>query len=128
MPNISLLAWGFILLGVLGFLGTATWRIYDAGRTEVYAEWERVNAAQREAEAKRAGGASAGLEKDRGKNRIVYRTITESVEKIVDRPVYSNICMDDDGLRLLTAAVRGEAADPAELDGAVSRLNSPGGR
>lgn len=35
------------------------------------------------------------------------RTTVREVEKIIDRPVYLNECLDDDGLRIINAAIRG---------------------
>lgn len=56
----------------------------------------------------RAVQASEELEAVRGKTEIKYRTITKEVEKIVDRPVYSGVCFDDDGVRLANSALRPE--------------------
>lgn len=50
---------------------------------------------------------SQELEDERSKNKVVYKTITREVEKIVDRPVYSNICWDSDGVRLYNDALKG---------------------
>lgn len=62
---------------------------------------ERERAAQN-----RAIEASRELEHARSKTEIKYRTITKEVEKLVDRPVYSNVCFDADGLRLANEALR----------------------
>lgn len=45
--------------------------------------------------------ASTGFENKRATNEVRYRTVTVTVEKVVDRPVYINQCIDDDGLRAL---------------------------
>lgn len=45
--------------------------------------------------------ASTGFEEKRTANEVRYRTVTVTVEKVVDRPVYINQCIDDDGLRIL---------------------------
>lgn len=50
---------------------------------------------------------SLELEDERRKNKVVYRTITKEVEKIIDRPIYSNQCFDDDGVRLYNDALKG---------------------
>ena len=57
----------------------------------------------------KALAASQELEAVRGKTEIKYRTITKEVEKIVERPSYSSVCFDADGLRLANAALRPEA-------------------
>jgi hypothetical protein len=51
------------------------------------------------------------LEKDNARSHTVFRTITQQVDKIIDRPVFRNICLDDDGLRLANAALSGVAAE-----------------
>lgn len=61
---------------------------------------EREQAAIRQ-----ANDAATQLEKAHAKIEIKYRTITKEVEKVVDRPVYIGKCMDDDGLRLVNAAL-----------------------
>lgn len=66
---------------------------------------------QRQAEIIQASNASAGFQHDNAKAQIVYRTITEEVEKIVDRPVYTGQCFDADGLRLANLALAGVPAD-----------------
>lgn len=35
------------------------------------------------------------------------KTIIKEVEKVVDRPIYSNVCFDYDGLRLANEAISG---------------------
>jgi len=42
------------------------------------------------------------------------RVIVREVVKLVDRPVYSNVCLDGDGLRLINAAKRGDAIQPTQ--------------
>lgn len=53
--------------------------------------------------------AATTFEKGRTHVETVYQTITETVETIVDRPVYQQQCFDDDGLR----AIRDAAAETA---------------
>lgn len=56
----------------------------------------------------------------KAKRGVVYETITKTVDKLVDRPVYRNVCIDDDGLRQINAALAGHpAADPGEPAAAV---------
>lgn len=55
--------------------------------------------------------AATTFEKGRTRVETVYQTITETVETIVDRPVYRNVCLDPDGLRALQRSI-GETATP----------------
>lgn len=47
--------------------------------------------------------------------RVIYKT----VEKIVDRPIYRNVCIDDDGLSEINKAVN--AYDPKQSASALSK-------
>lgn len=47
------------------------------------------------------------LDAERKKTKIVYRTITQQIEKIVDRAIYRNDCFDSDGIRLYNDALNG---------------------
>lgn len=42
--------------------------------------------------------AGENYEKAKEKERVQYKVVTETIERIVDRPVYSNICIDEDGI------------------------------
>lgn len=66
-----------------------------------------------EAEKKRdkaSYGASVTFEKGRTQVETRYQTITETIEKIVDRPIYRNVCLDPDGLQALRNAAAETAA------------------
>lgn len=83
-------------------------------RAEAAAQKE-ADAAAYQAKAIELNQVSAELEQARNDRKIVYRTITKQVEKIVDRDVYRNTCVDDDGLRAINAALAGHtsAGEPA---------------
>lgn len=71
-------------------------------------------------ELKAANEAGEMLETENVKERIVYRTITQQVDRIVERPVYRDgACLDADGLRIVNAATAGKAADPGQPDSPV---------
>lgn len=42
------------------------------------------------------------------------REIVRETVKLVDRPVYNNVCLDDDGLHLANAAKNGTAIKPPD--------------
>ncbi len=63
-----------------------------------------VQQAQRTSEAVQAH-AQAKIETE-----IRYVTVTREVEKLVERPVYLERCLDDDGLRALNAQILGTDA------------------
>ena len=76
----------------------------------IAAEKERIEneAKTKEDNLIKAQEASASFEKKRSANEIRYRTVTVTVEKIVERPVYVNQCLDADGLRILNEQITGQ--------------------
>lgn len=64
-------------------------------------------------EASTAQTIETALAKLRANEKVIYR---ESV-KLVDRPVYHNVCLDADGLRIINAAKNG--TDPSVTAPAV---------
>ena len=81
-------------------------------RAELVAEraWHQAYVAK---EAKYQG-AEQELFDARGRRRIVTRTITQEVNRVVEKPIYRNVCLDADGLRLANDALAGRAPDPAK--------------
>ena len=49
--------------------------------------------------------ASTAYEGKKEEVRIKYIRTTKVVEKIVDRPVYKNVCLDDDGLKAINEGI-----------------------
>lgn len=67
----------------------------------------------------RANTAESDLATERQKSHVVYETITHEVDHVVDRPVYRADCLDADGLRLVNAALTGQAASASVTASAV---------
>jgi len=75
------------------------------------------------AEQKQANTAATRLEAAHAKTRVEFRTITKVIEKIVEKPVYRDMCLDDDGLRAVNAALAGSIAPAAQpVDGLPDAL------
>lgn len=107
-----------LILGLAaGFAGA--WNV-QAWRADS-AELKRTQAAKSDflRREKEAYAPSVAHERFKEKERVVYEVITETVDKIIERPVYRNVCIDPDGLRSLNAAVRGRADDPGQPRPAV---------
>jgi hypothetical protein len=96
---------------------------YKADMLEV----ERAANERFKAESKKLNEVAAALEAAKNEKQIVYRTITKTVDRIIDRPVYLNVCLDDDGLRVINDALAGKTADPGKPDAAMP-ATKPAGR
>lgn len=94
-----------LVVGVAGAWRVQEWR-YGAKENERLAAAAR-DLAKRQA---RADEAAERYEDAKAKEDARYVTVTRTVTKLVDRPVYRNICFDDDGRRLLNSYASG--ADP----------------
>lgn len=77
---------------------------YSEAMQDVAIAQEKVDKAQREKYDKLA----QELEDTKKKRQENVRTITKTVEKIIDRPVYSNVCLEPDGLHVINSAIKGE--------------------
>jgi len=70
---------------------------------------EMINAVRAE-----EGRVAAVVEERLKELRANERTIEREKLKIIDRPVYSQHCLDASGVQLINKAARGGAADPAK--------------
>lgn len=97
-----------LAVGFAGGWKTQGWRwdAADKQRTEQEAK-------ERQKQLDRAHTASTTFEDKRATNETRYRTVTVTLEKVVERPVYLNACLDPDGLRALNDQIR-RAADPGQ--------------
>lgn len=123
MFGLSFSPW--ILIGALvGSIALAAGGYYEgsvhtADRYQIKIDKLQADAATevqkvRDANIAQANAAVSTLESKNAEARIVYRTITHSVDKVIDRPIYLNTCIDADGLQLVNAALAGVAAAPAD--------------
>jgi hypothetical protein len=121
--RLALLAAALVAAFVAGAMVNG-WRLsakYDA---------ERITAAKAakeayDAKAKQYNEAAQALEVARNEREIVYRTITKQVEKVVERPVYRNVCLDERGVQLINDALSGRTADPGKPAPALPAADAP---
>jgi len=83
------------------------WAAADGARAEAQVEQDRMQRRVADESAARHAAELAAIAAQR-------RTITREVERVVESPVYRNVCLDADGLRLVEAAATGRAADTGE--------------
>jgi len=108
----------YIYLAAAAFIAftsaTAAWKVqswrHDAQELARVEDARELAKLQRQA----ANSASAGHEADKTRIETEFLTITQEVERVIEKPVYRNICLDPDGLRAHAAAVRatGNTGEP----------------
>ncbi len=129
----------WIILGVLVMTLSVSGGAYFKGRADMYdreelkiADLRNEAAANAEADQEKRQkafmDAANNYEVSNAQAKVRYRTITESVDRIVDRPVYRDRCIDDDGVRLAQLALSGvavKAPDPSQPDAGMPDANAP---
>ncbi|MDO6646208.1 hypothetical protein [Acinetobacter guillouiae] len=48
---------------------------------------------------------SADYEQLKSEQRVITETKIREVQKIIERPIYHNVCIDDDGLRIINSLI-----------------------
>lgn|SRR3990167_1034753 len=121
----SLIVYGLIALAIMGAIGTGVYKVKQWGANEVRQEWSDANEDARAREVMASINAAKDLSDARVKRRIVIQEVTTYVDKIVERAVYSNVCLDASGLRCLDAAILGQSAAGCKPDGAMPAAPTP---
>jgi len=103
----NLLLYGVVALAIIGALGGIGYKVRESGYDACKLEWQEAEAERMKDEVGKNFLASTKLEKGNADAKVVYRTITRDVDKVVDRVEYRDVCFDDDGLRLANDALRG---------------------
>lgn len=108
--------WTYAMTAILAALVafTGAWRVQewryrarDAERMEAAKEVERLRV-------KTADTAAEKHEQVKDSIRTEFLTIREEVERVVEKPVYRNVCIDDDGMRELQRAISGPKPPASE--------------
>lgn len=108
-----------IVASVLGF--AAGWQVNDWRHEAAGAEHaSQVKASEDKQEAK-ADDASASHEGVREQIRTEFQIIYRDRDRVVEKPIYRNVCLDADGLRLVKRAIGGAAQSASEPTAAVPR-------
>ena len=93
-----------VLALAIGFAGgwkTQGWRWDAADKQRLEQEAKDLHRAN-----ERAKASSTTFEGKRSTNGTKYRTVTVTLEKIVERPVYLQQCMDAEGLAVLNQQIQ----------------------
>lgn len=114
MIPLPMLAASALAVFVLG--AGASYKVTANHYQAAAAEQERAAAVAYAERTEQLNAVSADLERARNERKVVYKTITQRVDRIVTRDVYRNTCLDSDGLRTINDALAGRASsgEPAE--------------
>lgn len=90
-------------------------------------ELQRVQAAKELADEQQrmVSRASARFEAQREQRGARERVVVREVERVLEKPVYRNVCLDDDGLRVLADDIAASNAR-RELGPPVPGASAPG--
>lgn len=100
-----------------------TWKVQDWRYAAKDKERLEAQAEKRRMDAKQIDAAAVGHEADKRQIQAEFVTITQEVEHVVEKPVYRDECLDADGLRVLTSAIR--PAQPASQPAGTVPRPSP---
>ncbi|NNP71234.1 hypothetical protein [Acinetobacter sp. Ac_5812] len=108
--------WREILIGFLAFFLVITLALLNhkigqlkEADQKCNEQIQKIERAQVEALAKqqdKVNKVSADYEKLRSEQRTKVETVTRTVQKIVERPIYLNRCIDDDGLQQINSLIQ----------------------
>lgn len=114
-----------VLLALLALaVAFGTWKHFALERSESQREADIAKAVKPYVEAEReqrsrADKVSGQYEELKGQDRVHTEVINNKVEKITERPVFRNVCIDADGVSILNEAGRMEPA--SESNSGLSR-------
>ena len=122
MPILTIL-WKFkywIAIAVLSFicLGQLVYTNHLAGKlneseAKCTAKIQEIERKQLKALAEKQNlinQVSADYEQVKSEQRIKVETVTREVQKIIDRPVYNNVCLDDDGVSAINSLITSDSS------------------
>ncbi|WDZ50159.1 hypothetical protein LF296_12600 [Acinetobacter vivianii] len=99
----------FLLVITLALLNHRTGQLNEA-ELKCTEQIQKIERAQVEALAKqqdKVNKVSADYEKLRSEQRTKVETVTRTVQKIVERPIYLNRCIDEQGLSIINNLIDG---------------------
>jgi hypothetical protein len=115
-----------LLIALIG----SHWYVLNMGRRLERTDWLAAQIKADAAATSKYNAVAQQLESAKNERQIVTQTITKQVIKLVDRPVYLNSCLDDDGLLLAQAAITGknpgQPASAVPTTGATGRKDGQG--
>lgn len=113
-------AWREILIGLLAFLlivclGLLNSKVSQLNKAQAkcVAQIKAIEQQNLKALANKQNKinkVSADYEQLKSEQRVKVETVTRDVQKIIDRPVYQSVCIDDDGLRIINSLIADDSS------------------
>lgn len=104
-----------VLLIACLVVGFAAGVKYHAGRDAIAEQARQVNQrATERLQRQNSNTAAVAHESDKVRIETEYRDVIKEVQRVVEKPVYRNVCLDDDGMRLLRSAIAGPEVPASE--------------
>lgn len=101
------------------------WSIADWRADARNLQRERAEALALQGRQRGIQAASERLETQREQRGARERVVVKEVERVLEKPVYRNVCLDDDGLRILADDIAASNAR-RQLGPALPSASSPG--
>lgn len=106
--------WTYIIAGLIALSALATISyeiksylngVKQSGRIEERGVWQAAAEKRRQQEELASTTAAKGLASDRANSKNQVKTRNIIVEKVIEKPIYRNICLDPAGLSCVNAAL-----------------------
>ena len=104
---IAIAVLSFICFGQLAYTNHLSGKLQEA-ETKCTAKIQAIEQKQLKALAEKQNEinqVSADYEQIKSAQRRQVETVTREVQKIIERPIYNNVCIDDDGLRVINSLI-----------------------
>ncbi|WP_121774910.1 hypothetical protein [Acinetobacter bereziniae] len=118
--DLAVKAWREILIGLLAFLlivclGLLNSKVSQLNKAQAkcVAQIKAIEQQNLKALANKQNKinkVSADYEQLKSEQRVKVETVTRDVQKIIDRPVYQSVCIDDDGLRIINSLIADDSS------------------
>ena len=112
-----------IAVFVGGFAAGVKWH---AGQDAIKENTRQVNQrATERLQRQNSNTAAVAHESDKVRIETEYRDVIKEVQRVVEKPVYRNVCLDPDGLSVIGDALARAYNDPGEPGNAVPKAATP---
>ena len=112
-----------IAVFVGGFAAGVKWH---AGQDAIKENARQVNQrATERLQRQNSNTAAVAHESDKVRIETEYRDVIKEVQRVVEKPVYRNVCLDPDGLSVIGDALARAYNDPGEPGNAVPKAATP---